>query len=165
VIETEQAEAASGGERRVTAIDGVHVLTLPHVTVPNGFMMELLRTDWPQVDVLVRQINWFQLADKAVTGWHCHNEHIDCLAGVAGTIKLALFDGRDASASRGATEVVRMGPDRPTMVIIPPGVWHGLRNEGNGPAGYIQVLDALYNHADPDSRKFPLGTPEIPAIL
>jgi dTDP-4-dehydrorhamnose 3,5-epimerase len=166
VIEPEKAEAASGGERRtVTAIDGVHVLTLPHVTMPNGIMMELLRTDWPQVNALVRQINWFQLAGEAVTGWHCHNGHIDCLAGVAGTIKLALFDGRDASSSRGATAVVRMGPDRPTMVIIPPGVWHGLRNEGNGLAGYVQVLDALYNHADPDSRKFPLGTSEIPAIL
>jgi hypothetical protein len=29
----------------------------------------------------------------------------------------------------------------------------------------VQVLDALYNHADPDSQKLPLGTPDIPAIL
>jgi dTDP-4-dehydrorhamnose 3,5-epimerase len=148
-----------------TAIDGVHILALPHVTMPNRFMMELVRTDCPQVDSTVRQVNWFQLTGAAVTGWHRHQGHLDYLVGVIGTIKLALFDGRDASSSRGAIQVVRMALDRPTMVIIPPGVWHGLRNETDETAGYVQILDALYNHADPDSQKLPFGTPEIPAIL
>lgn len=161
LIETAKATE----QRSVATIEGVHVLALPHVTMPNGSMMELMRTDWPQVGTPIRQVNWFQLTGEAVTGWHCHDGHLDYLMGVAGTIKLALFDGRDTSVSRGATEVVRMGPDSPTMVIIPPGVWHGLRNETDGPAGYIQVLDALYNHARPDSRKLPLGTAEIPDIL
>lgn len=164
--ETPKREIIPDAIRRTAAsIHGVHVLTLPHVTMPTGFMMELLRTDWPEVARPVRQINWFQLAAETVTGWHCHDEHLDYLIGVAGTIKLALFDGRDVSPSRGATEVVRLGPSCPLMVIVPPGVWHGLRNESNEPAGYVQVLDALYNHKNPDSRKLPRETPDIPDIL
>ena len=37
------------------------------------------------------------------------------------------------------------------MVIVPPGVWHGLRNESGVPAGYINVIDQLYDHVDPDN--------------
>src|ERR1044072_2674962 len=154
-----------GAKTSASSIDGVHVLRLPNTTLHDGFMMELFRTDWPAIGNAVRQINWFQLRGEAVTGWHCHAAHTDHLIGVAGTIKLALWDGRDTSPSRGATEVVRMGPNLPSTVIIPPGVWHGLRNESNEPAGYVQVLDALYNHKNPDSRRLPFGTPDIPGVL
>jgi len=163
-IGNRKAVRYSGAVAAVSSIDGARVLRLPNVAMPNGFMLELLRTDWPAIGP-VRQINWFQLDAEAVTGWHCHTGHTDYLIGVAGKIKLALFDGRDRSRTSGATEVVRLDPSRPTMVIVPPGVWHGLRNEGQGPAGYVQVLDSLYNHKDPDSRKLPLGTPEIPDML
>ena len=163
---SEASGGEDGGDRLASSsIDGVQVLSLPHVTLPNGFMMEMFRSDWPAIGTSVRQANWFSLLPGAVTGWHCHSGHTDHLVGVAGTIKLALWDGRDGSPSRGAPEVVRLDPKRPTMVIVPPGVWHGLRNEGSAPAGYVQVLDALYNHKNPDSRKLPLGTPEIPDIL
>jgi dTDP-4-dehydrorhamnose 3,5-epimerase len=164
-MSTGETVSNRGAKAAASRIDGVHIVRLPNVTMPNGSMMELFRTDWPQAGSAVRQINWFQLRARAVTGWHCHAGHADQLTGVAGTIKLALWDGRDGSPSRGATEIVQMGPSHPTMVIVPPGVWHGLRNESDEPAGYVQVLDALYNHANPDSRKLPLGTPDIPDIL
>jgi len=164
-MSTSETVSSSDAGAAASRIDGVHVVRLPHVAMPDGFMMELYRTDWPKTGNTVRQINWFQLDAGTVTGWHCHTGHTDHLIGVAGTIKLALWDGRDASPSRGATEVVRMSPSRPTMVIVPPGVWHGLRNERDQPAGYVQVLDALYDHKNPDSRKLPLGTPDIPDVL
>jgi dTDP-4-dehydrorhamnose 3,5-epimerase len=152
-------------EAAASNIDGVQIVRLPNVTLPNGFVMEMVRTDWPAITGPVQQVNWFQLDGGSVTGWHCHTGHSDHLVGVLGTIRLALWDGRDASPSQGATQVVRLDPARPTMVVVPPGVWHGLRNESGEPAGYVQVLDALYNHKDPDSRRLPLGTPEIPDIL
>jgi len=147
------------------SIAGVHVLALPNVTMGNGFMMEMFRTDWLVNGSSVRQINWFQLDAGAVTDWHCHAVQTDQLIGVGGTIKLALWDGRDGSPSKGATDVVRMGANNPVKVIVPAGVWHGLRNESGEAAGYVQILDVLYNHANPDSRRLPLGNPEIPNIL
>ena len=73
---------------------------------------------------------------------------------MAGTVAIK---GRDRGRADGSPATPR--------VIVPPGVWHGLRNESGEPAGYVQVLDALYDHKNPDSRKLPLGTPDIPDIL
>ena len=106
-----------------------------------------------------------QLSPGAVTDWHCHTKQSDHLIGVGGNIKLALWDGRDESASKGCSEIVRIGAMRPLMVVVPPGVWHGLRNESGMPAGYINVTDQLYDYANPDNWRLTPGATEIPDIL
>ena len=58
----------------------------------------------------------------------------------AAVIKLALWDGRDTSSTTGSeTKMIRDGRSVPVMVVVPPGVWHALRNESGQPAGYINV--------------------------
>ena len=113
----------------------------------------------------MRQVNWVELSPGAVTDWHCHEGQVDHLVGVGGNIKLALWDGREGSPSRGATEVVRMGAARPVLVIVPPGVWHGLRNESGAAAGYINVIDQLYSHERPDNWRATPRVTQIPDIL
>jgi len=114
-------------------------------------MTEIFRTDWPAVGTAVRQVNWMQLNPGGVTDWHSHEKQIDHLVAVGSNIKLALWGAREDSPTRGATEVVRMGAFRPVMVIVPRRVWHALRNESGQPAGYINIIDALYDHAEPDN--------------
>jgi dTDP-4-dehydrorhamnose 3,5-epimerase len=80
-------------------------------------------------------------------------------------IKLALWDQRAASPTNQQTEVIRMGALRPVMVIVPPGVWHALRNESGQPAGYINVIDRLYDYERPDNWRLTPGLSEIPNIL
>ena len=58
-----------------------------------------------------------------------------------------------------------MGALRPVMVIVPPGVWHALRNESGQPAGYINVIDQLYEYEHPDNWRLTPGMAEIPNIL
>jgi dTDP-4-dehydrorhamnose 3,5-epimerase len=155
-----------GGSRAGAArIDGVQIHELGNVITRSGFMTEIFRTDWPVVGIAVRQINWVQLNAGAVTDWHAHAKQTDHLIGVGGNIKLALWDARDRSPTRGATEVVRMGALRPVMVIVPRGVWHGLRNESGEPAGYINVIDELYDHAEPDNWRLAPRAADIPDIL
>ncbi len=131
----------------------------------SGFMTEIFRTDWSVVGISVRQINWVQLNPGAVTDWHAHASQIDHLVGVGGNIKLVLWDGRDASPSKGATEVIRIGAARPVMVIVPPLIWHGLRNESGEPAGYINVIDKTYDHENPDNFRLSPHAADIPDIL
>lgn len=156
----------SGGARAGAAkIDGVKIHELGNVITRSGFMTEIFRTDWPVIGISVRQINWVQLSPGAVTDWHAHAKQTDHLIGVGGNIKLALWDARDNSPTRGATEVIRMGAFRPVMVIVPRDVWHGLRNESGEPAGYINVIDELYVHADPDNWRLAPRAADIPDIL
>jgi dTDP-4-dehydrorhamnose 3,5-epimerase len=89
----------------------------------------------------------------------------DHLVAVSGIVKLALWDGRPTSPSCGATDVIRFGGARPRMVIVPPGVWHALRNETGEAAGYINVFDQPYEYERPDNWRLQPGTPGVPGIL
>jgi len=160
-----QTVSASGARAGALAIDGVRIRELGNVITRSGFMTEVFRTDWPEVQVTVRQVNWVELNPGAVTDWHMHAGQTDHLVGVGGNIKLALWDGRDDSPTKGATEVVRMGALRPVMVIVPRGVWHALRNESGEPAGYLNVIDELFDHEAPDNWRLTADSAEIPDIL
>jgi dTDP-4-dehydrorhamnose 3,5-epimerase len=155
-----------GGARAVAPkIAGVVAHEIGNVITRSGFMTEVFRSDWPVIGINVRQVNWVELNPNAVTDWHAHAKQTDHLVGVGGNIKLALWDARENSATKGATEIVRIGAIRPVVVIVPPGVWHGLRNESGAPAGYLNFIDVLYDHEKPDNWRAAPHAGEIPDIL
>jgi dTDP-4-dehydrorhamnose 3,5-epimerase len=160
-----QTVRPGGGRAAPPKIGGVRVIELGNVLTRSGWMAEVFRTDWPMLDAKPQQVNWVQLNPGAVTDWHAHAGQTDHIIGVGGNIKLALWDGRDGSPTRGASDIIRIGALRPIMVIVPPQVWHGLRNESGVPAGYINVVDRLYEHEKPDNWRLQPGAADIPDIL
>jgi dTDP-4-dehydrorhamnose 3,5-epimerase len=160
-----QTVIATGARAKPPAIDGVQVRELGNVITRSGFMTEIFRSDWSAMDVSVRQVNWVQLNPGAVTDWHVHSRQTDHLVGVGGNIKLALWDGRENSSTKGASEIVRMGAARPVIVVVPCGIWHAMRNESGQPAGYLNVIDQLYDHEAPDNWRLAPRAEEIPDIL
>jgi dTDP-4-dehydrorhamnose 3,5-epimerase len=164
-VKDPQTVMPGGARAGAPNIEGVQIHELGNVLTRSGHLTEIFRTDWPFVGIEVRQINWVQLNPGAVTDWHMHARQNDHLIGISGTIKLALWDGRAGSRTQGATDLIRFGALRPVMAIVPPGVWHGLRNESGAPAGYINVIDELYNHAEPDNWRATLYNQGIPDIL
>jgi dTDP-4-dehydrorhamnose 3,5-epimerase len=128
-------------------------------------MTEIFRKDWTEVEIAPQQINWVELNPHGVTDWHRHVAQTDHLIGVGGALKLALWDGRAESPTSQETDVIRMGAIRPVMVIVPPGVWHALRNESGQAAGYLNVTNQLYRHEHPDNWRLAPGMDEIPDIL
>jgi dTDP-4-dehydrorhamnose 3,5-epimerase len=65
----------------------------------------------------------------------------------------------------GEPAALRMGALRPVLVVVPSGVWHGLRNESGQPAGYINVIDQLYHHEKPDNWRLDPHAQQLPDIL
>jgi len=43
--------------------------------------------------------------------------------------------------------------------------WHALRNESGTPAGYLNVIDQLYDHENPDNWRLPKDCAGVPDIL
>jgi dTDP-4-dehydrorhamnose 3,5-epimerase len=127
-------------------------------------MTEVFRTDWPGCNITMQQLNWVTLNPEGVTDWHCHAKQTDHLVSVAGTIKLALVDGRPGSPTYRQHEIIRFGVARPILVTVPPGVWHALRNESGAFAGYINVIEHLYAYDHPDNFR-PERPDEFPDIL
>jgi dTDP-4-dehydrorhamnose 3,5-epimerase len=46
---------------------------------------------------------------------------------VYGRVKLVLYDERPGSATEGTVKEVFLGPDNHSLVIVPPGIWTGLK--------------------------------------
>ncbi len=164
---TRDAQSVLPGGRRAEPprIDGVRIVVLGNVLTRSGWMTEIFRTDWEGIGIQTRQVNWVQLKPGGVTDWHRHMKQTDHLVGVGGIIRLALWDGRAGSRTEGASELIRFGALRPLLVVVPRGVWHALRNESGEPAGYLNVTDELYDHADPDNWRLPPGASGVPDIL
>jgi len=162
----DQQTALPGGARaHPPLIDGVHIHELGNIITHSGIMTEIFRDDWPLADFAIRQINFVDLNPGGVTDWHYHAGQTDHLLGVGGAIKLALIDGRPASPTLGAREIVRFGAARPVVVTVPPGVWHALRNESGRPAAYLNLADRLYDYASPDNFRLSPDAPEVAGFL
>ena len=65
-----------------------------------------------------------------VKGWHLHKEMSLSYAVVFGMIKLALYDDRPDSSTRGEIQEIFMGENNYVLVQVPPGVWNGFKGIG-----------------------------------
>lgn len=160
-----QTTLPGGGRAHPPAIQGVEIHDLSNILTRSGYMSEIFRDDFAWGNYQIRQINWVELAPGAVTDWHRHMDQTDHLLAVGGTIKLALLDGRPNSPTHGKSDIIRMGAYKPIVVIVPPGVWHGLRNESGAPAGYLNLADRLYIHHQPDNYRLSPNDPQIAGLL
>jgi dTDP-4-dehydrorhamnose 3,5-epimerase len=145
-------------------IKGVQLIQLNNILTRSGLMTEVFRGDWFK-NVNVQQVNWVELKSNGVTDWHCHAIQTDRLIALGGAIKLCLYDARPKSTTCGATETIRFSATAPLLVVVPPGIWHGLRNEANIPSGYLNVINELYTHEDPDNFRLPFDSSQIPVNL
>jgi dTDP-4-dehydrorhamnose 3,5-epimerase len=160
-----QSVVPGGRQAAPPRIAGVQILELGNVFTRSGWLTEVFRTDWAGVEITPKQINWVELSPHGVTDWHRHAHQTDHLIGVGAVIKLALWDGRADSPTSQETDLIRIGAIRPVLVIVPPGVWHALRNESGQPAGYLNLTDQLYDYECPDNWRLTPDVAGIPNIL
>ncbi len=99
--------------------------------------------------------------DGAVSAWHCHQTQTDGIFVVAGRGLVVLFDDRDASATKGRLMVLRLDASDPTLVTIPPLVWHGIKGL-NGPMSFLNMITHPFDYAAPDEWRVAPDCPEIP---
>lgn len=74
---------------------------------------------------------------------------------------MLLFDDRPESRSRGATMALRLDATDPQLVVVPPGVWHGVKPL-RGPASFVNIITHPYCYDDPDEWRLPYDTDQIP---
>lgn len=107
-------------------IEGVQIIPLRRIPDERGTVFHMLKCTDPHF----RQFGeiYFSLVYAGVVkGWHRHRDITLNYACIEGRVKLALYDGRDGSATQGELMEVFLGPDHYSLVIIPPGVWNGFK--------------------------------------
>jgi dTDP-4-dehydrorhamnose 3,5-epimerase len=147
------------------AIEGVQVVEVRNVLQDSRSLTEIYRADWFASPSEVGQVFQIVLEGGGITAWHMHSQTTDRLFVSTGHVKIALFDARPESPTRGQASELRFGERRPALVVVPAGVWHGLRNLGATAAVVVNVVDRAYEYADPDHWRLPAGSPEIPVEL
>ncbi|MEA3345110.1 MAG: dTDP-4-dehydrorhamnose 3,5-epimerase family protein [Chloroflexota bacterium] len=142
-------------------IDGVTVRKLKVIPDERGYLMEMLRSDWPEFEKF-GQVYITAVYPGVVKGWHYHQLQTDHFVCVAGMAKVVLYDEREGSPTYGEVNEFFMGQLNPTLLKIPPGVMHGFKGISEEMTLIVNVPTELYNYDDPDEYRVPPHTDEIP---
>jgi dTDP-4-dehydrorhamnose 3,5-epimerase len=143
-------------------IEGLVVHDIRAVPTSYGHLGEVWRADWKLDGEGVDQVFSSTLNPGAVSAWHSHGKTIDRLTVVCGQVLIVLYDGRRSSPSYGTVNEWRIGSVRRALLVVPPGVWHGVKNEGDQPAVLLNAVDQAYRYEGPDHWSLPADTAEIP---
>ena len=142
-------------------IEGVTIKKLRVIPDQRGYLMEILRRDWPEF------INFGQAYVTAaypgvIKAWHYHKLQWDHFVCVGGMARVALYDAREKSLTRGEVNVFHMGWLNPMLLKIPPEVYHGFTAAGNETALMINFPTEVYNYREPDEYRLAYNDPSIP---
>src|ERR1700730_5536388 len=136
-------------------IDGVVLKELVTHVDERGFFREVIRETDGFFDHFGQWSHSLMYPGMA-KGWHIHKKQTDWWY-VIGALKVALYDTREGSPTKGSLMEILMGDQHPTCLKIPPGVAHGCRA--------LQLSHLLYITSsvyDPDDEgRIPPDDPSI----
>jgi len=107
------------------AIDGVVLSELVTHVDERGFFREILRETDSHFEHF-GQWSHSLMYPGVTKAWHIHQRQTDWWY-VIGALKVALYDTRDGSTTKGQLMEFLMGDGRPACLKIPPGVAHGCK--------------------------------------
>lgn len=142
-------------------IAGVQTRKLRLIPDERGFLMEMLRSDWPEFDRF-GQSYVTACYPGVIKAWHYHKKQWDHFVCVHGMAKVVLYDSRENSPTKGYVNEFHIGLLNPMLIKIPPLVYHGFTAEGNQPALIVNFPTELYNYEQPDEHRLPYNDPSIP---
>jgi dTDP-4-dehydrorhamnose 3,5-epimerase len=143
-------------------IDGVEIREVRNVPTGYGHLTELFRADWGLDPASVGQVFQSVLEPGRLSAWHAHGETTDRLFVSSGLMLIVLFDARPESPTHGRVMVLRASIQRPQLVVVPPRVWHGVKNIGSTPATLVNIVDVAYRYDGPDHNRLPEDSDRIP---
>lgn len=160
----DQQVVTNAWQKLHSTIEGVVSREVLHVPRDHGIITETYRPEWDPTGLPVIHVYQSRLFPGAIGAWSCHTRAVDRLFVNQGLLKVVLFDDRDDSPTRGLVSELHVGDARPTFLVIPIGVWHGIQNIGPSDALMLNYPTRAYDYEDPDHWRLPYDTPEIPYV-
>ena len=114
-------------------ISGVINVPLKQIPDERGKVMHMLRCEDPYFEKF-GEIYFSIVYPGTIKGWHLHKKMTLNYAVPSGMIKLALYDDRDTSPTKGEIQEFFLGEDNYCLVKIPAGIWNGFKGIGTKPA-------------------------------
>ncbi len=142
-------------------IDGVTTRPLRVIPDERGYLMEMMRNDWPEFRRF-GQVYLTVAYPGIIKAWHFHKVQWDHFICVQGMARVVLFDQRADSPTHGLINEFHIGILQPILLAIPPMVCHGFTAEGIEAALIVNVPTELYNYQNPDEHRLAYDDPRIP---
>jgi dTDP-4-dehydrorhamnose 3,5-epimerase len=144
-------------------IDGVSIKNLQVNADERGHLVEVFRKDWDLYE-LEPAMSYYSLSYPGVVrAWHRHTRgQIDHFVCPSGRIKVAVYDDREGSPTRGELNTFVIGEHNQQAIRLPGDCWHGFKVVGNEQAILINFPTKLYDYDDPDEERLPSDTDAIP---
>ncbi len=116
-----------------------------------GSLAELVRADDPELmRAPLGQVYVTTLYPGVVKAWHKHEHQWDRMTCLVGRVLLGLVDDRPESPTFGSSMRIMLGNRNFSLVMFPPGIWHGLKNIGGTEAMVCNVVSTPYDPENPD---------------
>jgi len=142
-------------------IDGVKVKKLKVIPDDRGRLMEILRRD----DAIFKEFGQVYMTTARpgiIKAWHYHKKQTDNFTCVFGKIQLALYDARPQSKTFKSVDEFILSLGEPTLVQIPPFVYHGFKCVSDQEAIVINTVTHPYDRNEPDEYRIDPRENEIP---
>lgn len=147
--------------KAIRLVEGVTARPQRLVPDDRGFLLEMLRSDWPEFRGF-GQAYATTCYPGVVKAWHYHRKQWDNFSCVHGMAKVVLYDPRPQSPTHGLVNEFYVGPLQPLLITIPPMVYHGFTAVGAKPALIVNIPTELYDHEMPDEHRLPFDDPSVP---
>lgn len=142
-----------------SCIQDVRVIPLAVRTDDRGYLIELIRhagDDEPHA-IAHRFGQVYLVGDVSkgtIRAFHKHAELWDWFVITHGTAKFVLKDDRPDSPTSGALMSVVAGERNPTLIAVPPGVYHGWMSLEDD-TQLVSIASHCYNRHQPDEERIP----------
>ncbi len=147
--------------REQKMIEGVKTKALRVIPDERGRLMEILRRD-DDIFIGFGQVYMTTTYPGVVKAWHKHEKQTDNIVCLAGMIKMALYDGREDSPTRGEINQFYLGVHNPMLVQVPAGVYHGWMCVSEEEAVVVNIPTEPYDRANPDEQRLDPHKNDIP---
>lgn len=143
----------AAGQRLKTGIEGVvYVRATPQVD-HRGTLTEIINFNNDFWDEPIVYAYCFTIRPGRIKGWGMHLKQADRYFLSAGSVRVVLHDGRVRSPTYGAFAEFHLTEESRALLLIPPGVWHGDQNWGDGDAQVLNFPTRPFNREEPDKYR------------
>lgn len=142
-------------------IEGVKIKKLKVIPDDRGRLTEILRCD-DDIFEKFGQVYVTTAFPGIVKAWHYHKKQDDHFVCLHGKIKLALYDARDNSKTKGRIDEFILSFEDPFMVKIPKMVYHGFKGIADVESMVMNVPTMPYNRVQPDEFRIDAYENDIP---
>lgn len=140
-------------------IEGVIIKPLKRIIDERGSIMQMLKVTDPEFKQF-GEIYFSTVYPGVIKGWHIHKQMTLNYAVIKGCIKLALYDNRNDSPTKGELQQIFIGDKNYCLVTIPPGVINGFKCVGTEEA--IVANCSTHPHAPDEIERLDPFTNEVP---